>query len=103
MEAEDQDRKPRVLPLDVSEQFQPAPTGEIQVQHDRVKRPGPELVESLRRVARFGADATPRDRGLIRLERAPNTSRDAVVAALTAAGLEGFGNGQPSLLYRCLP
>ena len=59
MEAEDQDRKPRVLPLDVSEQFQPAPTGEIQVQHDRVKRPGPELVESLRRVTRLGADPHP--------------------------------------------
>ena len=38
-------------------------------------------------VARFGADATPRDRGLLRLERAPGTSRDAVVAALAAAGL----------------
>ena len=38
-------------------------------------------------VARFGADATPRDRGLLRLERAPGTSRDAVAAALASAGL----------------
>jgi chorismate mutase len=49
-------------------------------------QPG-QLLPSALVVARFGADATPRDRGLIRLERAPNTSRDAVVAALTAAGL----------------
>ncbi|MBP0494282.1 chorismate mutase [Pararoseomonas indoligenes] len=38
-------------------------------------------------VAGFAADATPKDRGLIRLERAPNTSRGALVSALAAAGL----------------
>lgn len=38
-------------------------------------------------VARFAADATPRDRGLIRLERASGSSRDALLAALAAAGL----------------
>jgi len=38
-------------------------------------------------VAAFAADATPRDRGLVRLERAPHTSRDALVTALSGAGL----------------
>ena len=49
-------------------------------------RPG-QLLPSALVVARFGADATPRDRGLLRLERAPGTSRDALVAVLAAAGL----------------
>ncbi|WP_052401447.1 chorismate mutase [Muricoccus aerilatus] len=38
-------------------------------------------------VALFGADATPRDRGLLRLERSPGTSRATLVEALDAAGL----------------
>ncbi|WP_338665260.1 chorismate mutase [Pararoseomonas sp. SCSIO 73927] len=49
-------------------------------------RPGQTLPSALV-VAAFAADATPRDRGLIRLERAPNTSRGALVSALGAAGL----------------
>ncbi|MFH5923235.1 chorismate mutase [Roseomonas xinghualingensis] len=49
-------------------------------------QPG-QLLPSAMVIARFAADATPRDRGLIRLERAPNTSRDALLSALTAAGL----------------
>jgi chorismate mutase len=49
-------------------------------------QPG-QLLPSAMVVAAFGADATPRDRGLLRLERTPNTSRDALVGALTAAGL----------------
>ncbi|WP_424137038.1 chorismate mutase [Roseomonas chloroacetimidivorans] len=50
-------------------------------------QPG-QLLPSALVLAPFGTDATPRDRGLIRLERAPNTSRDALVATLTAAGLK---------------
>jgi len=46
-----------------------------------------QLLPSALVVAGFAADATPRDRGLIRLEREPNTSRGALIAALTAAGL----------------
>ncbi|WP_426955374.1 chorismate mutase [Muricoccus radiodurans] len=38
-------------------------------------------------VAAFAADATPADRGLVRLERAPDTSRGALLAALAGAGL----------------
>ncbi|HEY8611779.1 MAG TPA: hypothetical protein VIL69_10875, partial [Roseomonas sp.] len=52
-----------------------------------VMQPG-QILPSAMVVAAFGADSTPRDRGLIRLERAPNTSRDALVAALAAAGLK---------------
>jgi chorismate mutase len=49
--------------------------------------PPGQLLPSALVVAGFAADATPRDRGLIRLERTPNTSRDAVVAALEGVGL----------------
>ena len=37
-------------------------------------------------LAAFAPDPTPRDAGLIRLERPPGTSRDAVGSALSAAG-----------------
>ena len=57
-------------------------------------QPGPmqpgQLLPSALVVAGFAADATPRDRGLIRLERTPNTSRGAVAAALEAAGLRAL-------------
>jgi len=46
-----------------------------------------QLLPSALVVARFGADATPRDRGLLRLERAPGTAREAMVTAMAAAGL----------------
>ena len=49
-------------------------------------QPGQQLPSALV-VAGFAADATPGDRGLLRLERAPNTSRDALMATLAAAGL----------------
>ncbi|WP_458095275.1 chorismate mutase [Roseomonas sp. WA12] len=49
-------------------------------------QPG-QLLPSALVVAGFAADATPGDRGLLRLERAPNTSRDALVSTLAAAGL----------------
>ena len=46
-----------------------------------------QLLPSALVVAGFAADATPGDRGLLRLERAPNTSRDALIASLATAGL----------------